>query len=51
MGKTQKPDRNYRELLVLSLVPGIVGALILASWALTAWIVGIGGGETAAWFR
>jgi len=35
-----KTERNYRELLVLSLVPGIVGALILASWALAAWHIG-----------
>lgn len=35
-----KPERNYRELIVLSLVPGIVGALILASWGLAAWHIG-----------
>ena len=30
----------YRELAVLALVPGIVGALIVASWALAYWQVG-----------
>ncbi len=31
---------KYRELVVLALVPGIVGALIVASWALAHWKVG-----------
>jgi heavy metal translocating P-type ATPase len=31
---------KYRELAVLALVPGIVGALIVASWALAYWKVG-----------
>ena len=31
---------KYRELAVLALVPGIVGALIVASWALAHWKVG-----------
>jgi len=34
------PKSNYREFAVLALVPGIVGALILASWALAHWQVG-----------
>ncbi len=40
MEDTQKSDRDHRELLVLSLVPGLVGALILGSWALAAWKIG-----------
>jgi len=35
-----KKERDYRELIVLSLVPGIVGALIFASWGLAAWHIG-----------
>ena len=31
---------RYREFVVLALVPGIVGALIVASWALAHWKVG-----------
>jgi len=31
---------RYREFAVLALVPGIVGALIVASWALAHWKVG-----------
>src|SRR5512139_1672581 len=31
---------RYREFAVLALVPGIVGALIVASWALAHWQVG-----------
>ena len=33
-------DERYREILVLSLVPGLVLALILGSWALAHWNVG-----------
>ena len=31
---------KYREIVVLSIVPGIVGVLILASWALAHWEIG-----------
>ena len=31
---------KYREFAVLALVPGIVGTLIVASWALAHWKVG-----------
>jgi Cd2+/Zn2+-exporting ATPase len=31
---------KYREIAVLSIVPGIVGVLILASWALAYWEIG-----------
>ena len=31
---------KYRELIVLALVPGIVGMLIVASWALAHWKIG-----------
>ena len=31
---------KYREFAVLALVPGIVGALIVVSWALAHWQVG-----------
>ena len=31
---------QYRELAVFAIVPGIVGALILASWALARWSIG-----------
>src|SRR5512137_885964 len=31
---------KYRELAILALVPGIVGALIVASWALAHWKIG-----------
>lgn len=40
--KIIKPDKiaNYREIAVLSLVPCVVGVLILASWALAYWDIG-----------
>lgn len=31
---------NYREIAVLSIVPGVVGILIVASWALGYWQIG-----------
>ena len=33
---------RYAEIAVLSIVPGIVGVLILASWALAWWEIGPG---------
>lgn len=36
-----KPNTDkYREIVILALVPGIVGALIVASWALAHWKIG-----------
>ncbi|MHC4345974.1 MAG: hypothetical protein ACYSUP_14975, partial [Planctomycetota bacterium] len=31
---------KYRELVVLSIVPGIVGILIIGSWAMAHWEIG-----------
>jgi heavy metal translocating P-type ATPase len=33
-------DSKYREIAVLSIVPGLVGILILVSWALAYWDIG-----------
>jgi heavy metal translocating P-type ATPase len=40
MTADKKGTRDYRELVVLSIVPVIVGILILISWALAHWKVG-----------
>lgn len=40
MSVSEPSKDKYRELIVLAMVPGIVGVLILASWALAHWQVG-----------
>ena len=40
MQESTKVEHDRREILVLALAPGIVGGLILASWALAAWNIG-----------
>ncbi len=42
MANGQRRQRDFSEILVLALVPAIVGALILISWALAHWSVGPG---------
>lgn len=37
---SEQNQEKYREFVVLAIVPGIVGALIVASWALAHWEIG-----------
>ena len=39
-GSEARQDSKYREIAVLSIVPGLVGILILVSWALAYWDIG-----------
>ncbi|MFH1718335.1 MAG: cation-translocating P-type ATPase [Planctomycetota bacterium] len=41
MGKSNDNVAKYREVVVLSIVPCIVGIMILASWALAHWEIGL----------
>lgn len=40
MRMSEQNQEKYREFVVLAIVPGIVGALIVASWALAHWEIG-----------
>jgi heavy metal translocating P-type ATPase len=42
MGKDHMGKDSFQEIVILSIVPGLVGMLILLSWALDAWKIGPG---------